>query len=126
MESIKRIITIDLTEYGAEGTIEMRAPSLRKQNEFKNAMGKYLNLGSDRTFELRDDLPMGDLEIATMMQYVFKAPFRTTVAGFLDFTDEMEPEMASALFKRMSAGMQEIDGSSPFADSPSAESVNSV
>ena len=125
MEQIKRIISIDLTEYGKEGIVEMRSPSLRKQNEFKNAMGKYVDL-NNRDAMLKDTVPMGDLEIATVMQYVFRAPFRTSINGFLEYTDDMEPEASTALFKRMSEAMREIDGSSPFADSPSAENANSA
>ena len=125
MEEIKRIITINLAEYGKEGIIEMRSPSLRKQNEFKNAMGKYVKVSQNRVIEMSDCVPLGDLEIAMTMQYVSKAPFRTTIEGFLAYTDDMDPDAANALMERLNEAIKEIDASSPFADSPSAETATS-
>jgi len=49
---------------------------------------------------------------------VSKAPFATTVEGFLKYTDDMEPEQSSALIARLNEAMMEIDGSSPFVGSP--------
>lgn len=125
MEEIKRIITIDLAEYGKEGIIEMRSPSLRKQNEFKNAMGKFIRISQGKRVEMSDTVPLGDLEIAMAMQYVYKAPFRTDIQSFLTYTDDMEPEKATALLNRLNQGIQEIDESSPFGGSPSAENASS-
>ena len=118
MEEIKRIITIELADYGMEGIIEMRSPSLRKQNEFKNAMGRYIKLSQGRQVQMSDNVPLGDLEIAMAMQYIFKAPFKTDIESFLNYTDEMEPEKATALLKRLNEGIKEIDSSSPFVESP--------
>lgn len=126
MEQIKRIITIDLAEYGKEGIIEMRSPSLRKQNEFKNAMGKYVKIVQGRQVQMSDAMPLGDLELAMAMQYVFKAPFKTDIESFLNYTDDMDPEKASALLARINQGIKEIDENGPFAGSPSAENVSSV
>ena len=126
MEQLKTIIEIDLSEYGKEGTIEMRAPSLRKQNEFKNAMGKYVRMTQNKEMSMSDNIPVGDLEIAMLMQYVFRAPFKADIEGFLSFTDGMEPFFANALMKRMNEAIVTIDESSPFVNSPSAETENSV
>ena len=118
MEGIKRIISIDLTEYGMEGAIEMRKPSLRRQNEFKNAVSKYIRVSQDRQLSVTETIPMGDLEILMTLQYISKAPFAVTLEGFLEYTDGMEPECAVALMDRMGECVKEIDESSPFVGSP--------
>jgi len=92
-------------------------PSARKQNEFKNQMGRYIKMDKGQK-TLADSAPIGDIEIAMAMLYVSKAPFATTVEGFLKYTDDMEPEQSSALIARLNEAMMEIDGSSPFVGSP--------
>ena len=70
MEQIKKIIQIDLAEYGMEGVIEMRKPSLRKQNEFKNQVMRYFIINGDEK-RLKPDAPVGDLELLMTLQYIF-------------------------------------------------------
>ena len=125
MEQLKKIITIELADYGMDGQIIMRQPSLRKQNEFKNTMGKYMKFTQGSAPQMSDNVPLGDLEIAMLMQYIYQAPFRTTIEGFLSFTDDMDPAMAKELMARLNDALKEIDESSPFVSSPSAETESS-
>lgn len=117
---IKRSIMIDLRDYGAEGAVEMRKPSLRRQNEFKNQITRYFVINGDEK-TLKPDAPIGDLELLMMLQYVYSAPFATTIEGFLRFTDVMDPDQASALLARMNDCTRELIAYSPFVQSPSQE-----
>ena len=124
MEILKTVKQIDLADYGMEGVIVMRKPNARKTNEFYNAMGRYMNFGHGQP-TLKDNAPLGDIQVATLMQYVYEAPFPTTVEGFLAFTDTMDPDASSALWLAINEGMQEVDNGGPLADSPSAETASS-
>ena len=118
METIKRIINIDLKEYGSDGEIVIRMPSARKQNEFLNATSKYV-VQSENGRTLKDGAPLGDIQILTMLQYISKAPFSISINGFLDFTDSLEPEQSIELQRRIEEAIKEVVNGSPFAGSPS-------
>jgi len=129
MESIKPVRMIDLAAFGGEGEIEMRAPNMRKQNEFKNTISKYVKVNRNmESVEMKDELPMGDLEIAMAMSYTWKAPFGTTITGFLNYCDELDENGGDslALFQAMQKAIAEIDADSPFAGSQSAGTESSA
>lgn len=116
MEQVKKIITIDLSEYGAEGTITMRKPSPRKQNEYMNALSKYVDVS---TKKILPGAPIGDLELLSVLQYISEAPFKMSVEGLLRFTDDMDPDRAIEFVEKLKESTKEIAGYSPFAQSPS-------
>jgi len=121
---IKKILTIDLAEYGAEGTIEMRKPSPRKEHDFLNLISRY-SVKGDSGMTIKEGAPLGDIRIISMLMYVNRAPFALTLDGYLDFTDRLEPEMAAALQKRMEEGASEVASDSPFAASTSRGTASS-
>ena len=123
MEDIKKIIRINLEEYGEEGVIVMRKPSPRKQNMFKNQISKFFSDFETKT--LKPDVALGDMEMLTMLQYISEAPFPITQEGYFDFTDKMDPDYADALNTRIEGAVQELIKYSPFAGSPSQETRTS-
>ena len=126
MENIKPVRIIDMNDFGWDGTLTIRAPNARKNNEFKNAMSKYLRYERGNMV-LKEDVPMGDMEIAMAMSYVRDAPFQTTIEGFLGFCDMLDDQGgdSSALLDTIQRCIMEVDGDSPFADSPSAGTESS-
>lgn len=116
---IKKILTIDLTEYGAEGAIEMRKPSPRREREFLNQISRYSVKGESGGMVIKEGAPLGDIRILSMLMYVSVAPFPLTLDGYLDFTDRLNPDAAVALQKRMEEGAAEVASDSPFAGSTS-------
>lgn len=126
MEQMKDSIVIELSDYGMTGQIVMMRPNGRKIRDFYNSMGRYINKGRGNEMSLKDDAPLGDIQIATVLQYVYDAPFEATIDGFLGYSDSMRPGDSARLWADMSANMEVIDKGGPLADSPSAETVNSV
>ena len=120
---IKRILTIDLTEYGAEGTVEMRKPSPRREREFLNLISRYSTKG-ENGMTIKEGAPLGDIRILSMLMYVSVAPFPLTLDGYLDFTDRISPEAATALQKRMEEGAAEVASDSPFVGLTSQGTAN--
>jgi len=121
-------ITIDLTEYGMQGTVEMGEPSQRNIAMMNNALGnctvtKMVN-GEPVVVETR----IGDAEMIQTLVYVRHAPFKNTVSAFLDFCDRMPEGMDTRLFARMKEIGESIKegNNSPFADSQGAETQISV
>ena len=124
MDQVKKVIIINMEEYGMEGLVEMRKPSPRKQNEFKNAVSKYYDfMQGEKT--LKADAKIGDLELLMMLQYVARAPFPTTVEGILSYTDKMDPDYANEFMAKIEEGTKELIAYSPFVQSQSAGAENS-
>lgn len=130
---LKKEIRIDLGKYGAEGEIVLRTPTLRKIIELKNARSRYASVKINRdnmnegTGIIADE---GDLDVLAHMAYVASAPFKTTVQGFLGFTDKLDAECPGAglaLWNEIAEGVEKIDEepNSPFVSSPGAEKETS-
>jgi hypothetical protein len=77
---------------------------------------------------MKDNIPLGDMEIAMAMSYIRSAPFPTTVNGFLDYCDTIDDNGgdSAALLEAIQKAMLEIDDDSPLSDSPSAETESSA
>ena len=123
----KNIVTIDLTRYGADGSIEMCYPSFRQMNAAKNYAFRQMKMSRDT--ESISDLPGGDMEIMSTVTYVSKAPFEKTLEGFLAFADkldEMNLGAAEILYAEMQKAVAAIDEvGSPFGNSQAATMQNS-
>lgn len=126
---MKSIVTIDLEEYGAEGTIEMGIPSFRRLTEMRNEASRYVRIQKKGDEAYVDGLLQGDQELLSVLMYVKKAPFRCNIEGWFRFCDKIEEEDPSAshrLFMRMQSIMMEFEKvESPFVDSREAETGNS-
>ena len=118
----KNIVTIDLTRYGADGSIEMCYPSFRQMNAAKNYAFRQMKMSRDT--ESISDLPGGDMEIMSTVTYVSKAPFEKTLEGFLAFADRLDAVSlgaAEVLYAEMQEAVAEIDKvGSPFGNSQTA------
>ena len=121
-------ISIDLSEYGATGTVEMGEPSQRNLTMKENALGncsvtKFID-GEPVVVETR----IGDADIINTLVYVRRGPFNNTVKSFLEYCDGLEPGMDTALFKKMKEVREAIENgeTSPFPDSPEAETESSA
>lgn len=119
MEPIKKVIIIDLSEYGAAGQIVMRKPSPRRQNEFKNQISRFYD--NIQTKTLKPNAALGDMEMLMTLQYISEAPFPINLEGYFQFTDAMDPDYADALNTRIGEAAQELIKYSPFAGSPPQE-----
>lgn len=126
---MKTIVTIDLEEYGAEGTIEMGMPSFRKLTEMRNEASRYVRIQKKGDEAYVDGLLQGDQELLSVLMYVKKAPFRCNIEGWFKFCDKIEAEDPSAsyrLFRKMQSVMMEFEKvESPFVDSPEAGTESS-
>ena len=121
MEPIKKVVNIDLSEYGIEGRIEMRKPGPRKLNQMLNDMGAFMQMGPNGEPRLKDDIPFGDLQVAMILRYTYSAPYGNTKESFWEFMDTVEAldvDKANALYKRLADGAKEVADDSPFAGSP--------
>ena len=120
MDEIKKIVTIDLAAYGMEGTIEMRKPGPRKMNQFLNEMSSVVAIGADGKPRIKDNVPFGDLQVAMILRYTYKAPYRCTAESFWSFMDTVEAfdvDKANALYARLTEAAKEVAEDSPFAGS---------
>lgn len=121
---MKKTITIDLSEYGGEGEVVLRAPTFRRMIEMKNEMGKYAKLTNGNVVTSDSQ---GYAELIGFLVYIAKAPFKANCQSFLAFADKLdEVELGNAdrLWNRIVEAVKEIDKGddrSPFADSPEAE-----
>lgn len=126
---VTTIVNIDLAEYGGEGTLEMGMPTLRRLTEIKNETSRRVRLMKAEDSTYMDGLQQGDLEILSVLMYVRRAPFKTTISGFLAYTDTLDEVRVSngqRLLRRMQEVMREFEAlESPFADSQGAETASS-
>lgn len=113
------IITIDLTQYGGEGTIEMGMPTLRRRTETNTELGRYAKprIVNGKTV-MDEGMDLGMLDIVSVLLYVRKAPFKLNAESFLDFCDTLDTEEvhSTELFEEMQKISKEI--SSGVAGSP--------
>jgi hypothetical protein len=124
-------ITIDMSEFGAEGTIIMTFPSLRRQAMMKNALGNCAKIEVVNGENVVKETNLGDVEIVEVLGFVAKAPFPTDLKGFYAFCDRMDERdlgSASRMFEAMTKAKNAIQEGevSPFADSQEAETSNSA
>ena len=118
MEDVKKVMTIDLAEYGLEGTIEMRKPGPRKMNQLLNDMGSYMTFDKNGEPKMRDDLKLGDMQVAMVLRYTSKAPYGNSAESFWEFMDVAEAvdvDKANALYVRLVKTAREVSKDSPFA-----------
>lgn len=120
------IIAVELSDYGGEGTVELCAPSLRKVREAQNIVGKYSKFNTRTGENIVDGSHISDIQIIGLMSYIRKAPFDTTLDGFLDYgdiLDEKTPGSATRLMNDLISVARGIDNGdvSPFVPSPEAE-----
>lgn len=121
----KSRITIDLSEYGQEGTVEIGAPTFRRKIELSNEISRQMTIEQSRTGVKVDNLSGGRWSIMQRMAYVTRAPFRTTYEGFLEYTDMMDaqdPGSADRLWDAICEAVKRIDegGASPLEPSQGA------
>lgn len=129
MEALKKVVRIDLREYGMEGEIELRKPGPRKINQLLNDVGSFVQMGPDGTPQLKDNIPFGDLQVAMILRYTAKAPYGNNANSFWEFMDVVEAfdvDKANALYKRLVEAAKEVSEDSPFAGSPPQETENSA
>lgn len=87
------IVTIDLSEYGLQGTIEMGMPSYKRVADMRNEATRYARIcqrNGDEAYV--EGLLQSDLEELTMLMYVRRAPFPCTLKGWFDFTEVMDAQ----------------------------------
>lgn len=120
MEQIKKTVVIDLAEYGMEGVIEMRKPGPRRLNQLMNDASSYMTFDSEGRPVLKDNIPFGDIQVASILRYTYKAPYALNKESFWEFMDtveEFDVDKANALYKRLTDGAAEVAKDSPFANS---------
>ena len=116
------IVTVDLAEYGLQGTIEMAMPSYKRVADMKKEAMRYARVCRDNGDEAYvEGLFQSDLEELTMLMYVRKAPFPCTLKGWFDFTevmdaqDKMQTLRLAARLKSIAADFEAVRG--PFVNS---------
>jgi len=124
-------VTIDLTEFGIQGTAIMAFPSLRKQAMMQNALGNCAKIEMVNGEQVIKETRLGDSAIIEVLGFVYKAPFPTDLEGFYSFCDKMDEHdlgSASRMFDAMSAAKDRIQEGleSPLEDSQAAETPNSA
>ena len=124
-------ITIDLTEFGLDGTVIMAFPSLRRQAMMKNALGNCAKIEMVNGEQVVKETRLGDSAIIEVLAFVHKAPFPVDLNGFYDFCDRMDEHdlgSASRMFDAMAAAKDRLQEGleSPLEDSPAAETSKSA
>lgn len=118
---------IPLEKYGAEGSVTMSAPTIRRAVELKNMIGRMARInGRDHSVDL-SQVDAGDMEVLGVLVYVEEAPFSRTVPSFLEFCDTLDKGRDRELFSEMERYAECIDKGecSPLPGSQEAETQNS-
>lgn len=102
-----------------EGQVVMGEPSMRAIHMATNALGRSTRGHMVGNKFVPDSVQLGDANLIEVLMYVRKAPFQTTVDGFLEYCDQMEAPLDTALFGEMKMFAEEIEqgGLSPFGTS---------
>lgn len=100
-DMINQIITLNLQEYGAEGTVEIGFPTFRRRRELNNQLGPYYKAGVDSkgvldAQKLMDVIKAGDVDILQTLLFVRSAPFPLDVEGFTLFCDDLDAKNLGA------------------------------
>lgn len=122
----KTRITIDMSRFGFEGVVELGAPTFRRRTELSNEISRYITIEQSKTGVKVDNLPTGTWNIAQRLVYVKRAPFKTDVESFLEYTDMMDennPGSADELWDAIVEAVERIDKgeASPLEGSQAAE-----
>lgn len=120
----KTRITIDLTRYGQEGTIELGAPTFRQRIELSNEISRLMTIEQNKSGIKMDNLEGGTWNVIQRMVYVKRAPFTPTFDGFLTYTDKMDeenPGSADMLWEEICSSIDRIDNGDASPLEPSQE-----
>ena len=120
----KTRITIDLTRYGQEGTIELGAPTFRQRIELSNEISRLMTIEQNKSGIKMDNLEGGTWNVIQRMVYVKRAPFTPTFDGFLAYTDKMDeenPGSADMLWEEICSSIDRIDNGDASPLEPSQE-----
>ena len=117
---IQGSVTMDLTEFGVEGTILFAPPSLRRQNELANVLGKVRIGEEDNPMT---EIGLGDLTVIQVLYFVKAAPFSVGLRNlepffdFCDKVDEIRPGASGDLWDKMKecADIVSTNSAHPFA-----------
>lgn len=101
---IQGSVSMDLAEFGIEGNILFAPPSLRRQNELANVLGRVRVGEEDQPMT---EIGLGDMTIIQVLYFIKAAPFSTGLKNlepfleFCDKVDEIRPGASSDLWDKM-------------------------
>lgn len=121
---------IDLSDYGMEGKIVLRTPTLRRTIKMNNEMGKYTKIDKDNP--ANSTVELGMVGILTALSYVVEAPFQPNINSFLAYCDRMDDNClgsADLLYRRLNKEVKLMkeaeEANSPLDSSPVPETGTS-
>ena len=126
---MNNIKTLDMSEYGQTGIVEISLPSLSRRVARDNALGNCSDTKIVDGKPVIGETRVGDAAIIKVLAYVRRAPFPIDLKGFLRYCDKMdENDLGSAermLIDIEKAALEIEEAETPLADSPAAEMQSS-
>lgn len=107
------IIKIDLAQFGGQGVIEIGEPYFTKKVMTKNIAASLMKVHREGGYEVVSDANPGDIEVLSMLQYVRKAPFGTTLKEFYAYCDKLDDQdvgSASRMYQAIQDAVLEYTG----------------
>lgn len=91
MAGIDGSISMDMKDYGMDGTVVLRKPRLTRRKQAENALGRIAKVDGN-TINVTES-SIGDVETVTMLTFVESAPFPrdlSNLKAFYDYCDRMD------------------------------------
>ena len=99
-------IKIDLAQFGGQGVIEIGEPYFTKKVRTKNVAASLMKVYREGGHEYVQDANPGDIEVLSMLQYIVKAPFSTTLKEFYEYCDKLDDQKPGSASKMYQAHRQ--------------------